>query len=504
MKQLYPDQQEAFENIIAEFKKGKKGVIFRGPTGTGKTVIGSYLVKYLVEKEKAKVLIMSDRIFLNGAFLNDLVDFGLMPFRIDQKTRSLNIAYNVYVAMSQTLRRRIKNTAYLNWISSSFDYIIIDECHKEAYNYYLEHKVFGDAKLLGLSATPRRHGKQRQLYFDYEVIVEGLNEQDLIAINRLAKPTYIYDEGFKVNTKKIKVVLREGEYDFDDKQASKVMSIDKIGRNVIPVFKAHGNNERSIAFCNGSASVIKWCLEFNKHGIKSKFYISPPQEKEGMELYEKYYKEYSGTYEQIKAQHSKDEFVVLFNNLIFTTGYDDPLIRNVLIIKLTMNGNVLNQMCGRGGRFVKGIKEEFRIFDFSDNLTRLGKWHVPKKYKLKHRISGDGEAPMKKCPKCQGYVFATIKKCNCIDAKTKSICNFVFPLDEKHSVELNIQVKNYDDLVYSDFIRQRNSMTWDEIEKYRQSKGFKLAWMFRIAEQMNRLPEFKQTSYYEQLTTTNT
>jgi hypothetical protein len=139
--------------------------------------------------------------------------------------------------------------------------------------------------------------------------------------------------------------------------------------------------------------------------------------------------------------------------------------------------------------------------DMSDNIRRMGKWHEPKKYSLFHTKKGGGLPILKKCPKCEGYNFATVKICKLIDPKSKEVCNFRYPEYQKISEPINVQVENYDDLLYKDFLQKRSLMSWEQINRYRETKKFKLEWMYRIAEQTGRMDEFKQTNYYNELIT---
>jgi hypothetical protein len=199
--------------------------------------------------------------------------------------------------------------------------------------------------------------------------------------------------------------------------------------------------------------------------------------------------------------HKSGSVLGLFNNNIFTTGYNDPLIKGAIILRLTMNPNLLSQMIGRASRFVRGVKEDFWVMDMSDNIRRMGKWHEPKKYSLVHTKKGSGLPILKECPKCKGYNFATVKICKLIDPKSKEVCNFRYPEYQKISEPINVQVENYDDLLYKDFLEKRSLMSWEQINRYRETKKFKLEWMYRIAEQTGRMDEFKQTNYYNELIT---
>lgn len=498
--ELYPDQQETVKECLHYLvEKDYRSIILCGKTGSGKTVMAADLANTFVKREKV-VLMISDRVELHDGFIKAASSHGMFPFLIDADNSTLNIAHNCYISMSQTLKRRIKKPQYREWLLNFVDVIFIDECHKEEFNLFFTEKLFCKQKIIGLSATPRRFGSQRQLFEDYQHIVFAMETQDLIAIERLAKPIYIYDEALKIDTKLIKVRKIRGEYDFDEQDAAKVMRMANVGNNAVDLYKANVPGQKFINFSSGSADTIRHCVEFNEAGIPSKYFISETKEKEAMVLHEKYRDLYSGNRKDIIKAHKAKEFLGLFNNNIFTTGYDDPLIEVVIIQRLTMNPNLLNQMIGRGSRFVKGIKEQFTIIDLSDNIKRLGKWHMPYPYSLHHKKAGGGLPILKKCPHCEGYNYATVKICKLISPKTKNVCNFVYPEYEKLPIQVNITVESYDDLVYKDFIAKRHMMSWDEINRYREVKNFRLEWLYIQAKQTNRENEFMNTEFYKKMT----
>ena len=57
--------------------------------------------------------------------------------------------------------------------------IIIDEAHLQDFNYIFESGVADNKFLLGVTATPNRSGKQRQLGLDYETLIETVSVKRL-------------------------------------------------------------------------------------------------------------------------------------------------------------------------------------------------------------------------------------------------------------------------------------------------------------------------------------
>ena len=96
------------------------------------------------------------------------------------------------------------------------------------------------------------------------------------------------------------------------------------------------------------------------------------------------------------------------NNNILTTGFDDPLIDLIVMLRPTQSTVLWVQMLGRGTRPAPG-KENCLVLDFAGNTRRLGPINDP----VLPRKKGEkgGEAPVKLCDVCQTYNHASVRNC---------------------------------------------------------------------------------------------
>jgi len=173
---LRPYQTKCIEDIRNEFTKGNKHLIIQAPTGSGKTVIFSSLAKSVSEKGN-KVLILTDRAELLTQAGGSIKRTGLNSFYIMAGCKVVSNAFNSYIAMSQTLRRRVNDKYWIEFLEH-IDLLIIDECHKTEFDYIFE--LFKDKYILGFTATPKRSGKMRQLGLDYDKIIPTVSVKELI------------------------------------------------------------------------------------------------------------------------------------------------------------------------------------------------------------------------------------------------------------------------------------------------------------------------------------
>ena len=124
---LRPYQQKAKEDIRSAFSQGKKHVILQAPTGSGKTVIFSSIAKDIASKNN-KVLILTNRAELLLQAGGSIKKVGLNSFYIQAGSRYVSNSFNSYIAMSQTLRRRVKEKYWIEFLKT-IDLFIIDEAH---------------------------------------------------------------------------------------------------------------------------------------------------------------------------------------------------------------------------------------------------------------------------------------------------------------------------------------------------------------------------------------
>lgn len=116
------------------------------------------------------------------------------------------------------------------------------------------------------------------------------------------------------------------------------------------------------------------------------------------------------------------------NNNILTTGYDDPEIDLILILRPTASAVLWVQMLGRGTRpcwaegdydlstkegrlasIAASHKQNCLVLDFAGNTRRLGPINdpvIPRK-----KGEGSGTAPVKECTNCNTYNHASARVC---------------------------------------------------------------------------------------------
>jgi superfamily II DNA or RNA helicase len=440
-------QQDAINQLRASFAKGNKHVILCAPTGAGKTVIFSTMVA-LAAKRGNKVLIVTDRIELltqSGGALNY---HNIKPVEITAKSAKLDESGQIYTAMVETLHRRLKKANYANWFKT-FDLIIFDEAHKQAFNKLFPY-ISDNTFVIGATATPHREGNQQSLDEFYTDIIEPVTISKLIELGYLAKPRYF---GIEVDLKGVKTTA--GDYNLAAQ--AQLYQKKKIYIGVVENYKRICNSLKTLVFCSTIESSKEIKNEFLNWGLNAKHLDSEMSSTER---------------ENILNWYHNTKNAILCNVGILTTGFDAPSTEVVILYRATKSLPLYLQMVGRGARIAEG-KKEFYILDFGNNVERFKYWHIDRPWELKkkEKRKGDGLAALKNCPKCKAFIYASARLCaECGHEFKKSKKE----IEEAKLVELKDELK---DLPKWQILKEAENAPIDKLVRMTKAKLIKPFWV---------------------------
>lgn len=522
---LYDYQDDFVIEIAKEIQKGNVHILGQLPTGGGKTVIFSSLAKRAEAKGK-KVLIFTDRDELLNQADKTLTEFDLNCSLIQAGSKFIDHRKSIFIAMSQTFRRRIDQKEWIDFISNDIDLIIIDEAHIQEFNYIFESGLLDDKIVVGFTATPIRGGNMRQLGLDYHVMIRGAEPKDLIERGYLLNCD-LMDLG-KIDLSNVRTNSLDGDYNADE--VFKKFNTNKVYSGLIKNYKEHTPDEKMLVFCCNVEHAIKTTIALNENGIDARFVVSgknPPKTpkedakagtikkyEEDLRKYE-YYKHwvdtYSGDRKDVIQDFKDNKFKVLVNVDIATKGFDCPDIKVVAVYRATNSLALWLQMLGRGARTCNKIgKTHFTVLDFGGNKERLGKYDDNRTWSLWHDTKKvDGIPPLKECGldangkpiKSANSVEKGCTRLILIPYRLCPFCGFKYP-EKKEGEEIELVLASIvDEKGVSLTQKKFKDMTWSEITKYRDLKKHKIAWLWRqlyLKGGETELREYAASYYWNQ------
>lgn len=278
-------QFEAITNLEASLKENRQRALIQMATGTGKTYTFCNIAYRLIKHTKAKrILFLVDRGNLARQTIKEFQNFSLpddgrkftevyniqnmSSNKIDDVSKvTISTIQRMYSMLSGTeIENEVEEESMMTLESlgkapepisynpkfpiDSFDYIVVDECHRSIYNLWRQILEYFDAKIIGLTATP---SAQTIGFFDNNLVMEYNHERAVadgvnVDFNVYKIETKIGKEWSKVEakyhvdvrdktTRKVKYKLLDDDLMYAGKDLDRsVVALDQI-RTVIRTFK---------------------------------------------------------------------------------------------------------------------------------------------------------------------------------------------------------------------------------------------------------------------------
>ena len=353
-KELYGYQKGDIDAIFERLDTKKKNyhLLYQLPTGGGKTVIFSEIVRRYLSQHDKKVVVLTHRIELCKQTSKMLKGFDVKNKIINSKVKELpdQDEYSCFVAMVETLKNRINDEKLL---LDNVGLVIIDEAHYNSFRKLLS--SFTNAFILGVTATPLSSNVKLPMNENYDELIVGDTIQSLIDKGFLAKATtYSYDVGLS----SLKVGIN-GDYT--------VKSSDDLYSNLVMQEKLlHAYTEKSLG---------KKTLIFN-NGINTSLYVYETFREAGFPIRHLDNTSSSEERKDILSWFKKTPDAILTSVGILTTGFDEPTVESIILNRATKSLTLYFQMIGRGSRKLKH-KDDFIVIDLGNNAARFGLWNEP-------------------------------------------------------------------------------------------------------------------------------
>ena len=359
-------QIEGVADVCARFSEGARRVLYQALTGSGKTVLFSFVVQNAVARGN-RVAIIGHR--------QEIVD------QINTALGDIDVAHGIIAAGHPETRGPVQVASVATLIRRldrvrDVDLLVIDEAHHAVAGTW--RKIIEgapSARILGCTATPERlDGKGLGDIFD--VLVLGPTVGDLI-------PTYLapftaYAPARNLNLSGIKTRL--GDYAVD--ALADIMSNTMVIGSAVEEYSRLCPGAPAIAFCVDIALVA---ARFAAAGYKAAHVDGHINKDERREL--------------IKSLATGD-VQVLTNCGLISEGLDVPGVVAAILQRPTKSLALYLQQVGRALRPAPG-KAKALILDHSGNAYRFGLADAPRSWSLDGwGKARSGAAAVCRCRQC--------------------------------------------------------------------------------------------------------
>jgi DNA repair protein RadD len=384
MTTLRPYQSEVVEAVEQIIPRTIARVLLVAPTGSGKTVIASEVIKRAVERYKRvlflahrrEIILQTSRKLTAHGVRHGVIMAGIEPRPMEP----------VQVASIDTLLVRGIRSKAMELPPA--DLIVFDEAHRSR-GRTREHLIslYPDAMLLGMTATPCR-GDGRGLGNLFDTMVETPQVAELIKQGHLV-PSRVYAP---IDPDLRGVRTEKGDYVIG--QLATRMNTDALVGDIVEHWLKYGESRRTVAFAVDIAHSVHIRDEFLHAGVRAEHLdgSTPIAERDA-----------------ILARLEAGETQVVSNCMVLTEGWDMPEVGCCILARPTRQMGLYRQMIGRVLRPADG-KADAVILDHSGAVFRHGlpedhvEWTLKTDQRAQnptHAARKAGAAPaLRECPSC--------------------------------------------------------------------------------------------------------
>ena len=368
-------QEAAIESVRDSFRKGHRRTVLVSPTGSGKTLMFSYISAGMANNNK-RILIIAHRRELLKQISKALKRVNVRHAVMAGGSRGMPIA-NVVVASVFTLARRLKHF-------SAPDLIISDECHHctttSTWGKVID--AFPNARVLGVTATPERlDGKGLGLMFDDMVMgptVAELTEQGFLSPADVYAPSKPDLQGLRT---------RMGDYVNSD--IENAMDKPSITGSAVAHYTKLAANKRAIAFCVSVKHAQDVAEDFRRAGYVSSHIDGSMEDR---------------VRDQVLKDFEDGKIRVLTSCDLISEGFDLPAVEVAIMLRPTKSLSLYLQQAGRAIRISPG-KEKTIILDHAGNTAVHGFIDEHREWILtdgdsRKKKAGEAAPTVRSCPEC--------------------------------------------------------------------------------------------------------
>ena len=311
-KDLYSYQKGAINQIFKLFEEAPDDyhLLYQLPTGGGKTVIFSEIVRQYLKHHNKKVLVMTHRIELCKQTSSVLTEFGVVNKIIDSKAKlDDQNQFSCFVAMVETLNNRLSDDKL---DISDIGLVIIDEAHYNSFTKLF--KFFSKSFVLGVTATPLSSSIELPMTDNYDELIVGESIESLIENGFLARANmFTYNVGLTSL-----VVGANGDYTV--KSSEDLYTDNDMLSKLLGAYEERCKGKKTLIFNNGINTSLHVYDTFKRAGYPIAHLDNTNTRKERA---------------LILRWFKKTPDAILTSVSILTTGFDEPTVESIILNRAT-------------------------------------------------------------------------------------------------------------------------------------------------------------------------
>lgn len=382
---MYDELIPLINQIVRQIEKDpdlpldKRGIVVYLPTGGGKTILASVVLRWFMDTLSRQAMMMAHRKELvlqtddkYKRVYPDHIASDIIKAGIDR-----TYASPLKIASVQTLSRRLRkgDEQYMNP-----NLIIVDEGHHATAETYLDVLMAYQSCNIILTATPcKMDGTGFEDIASYMVKGPSVKQLEKLWMESEHKDRGLVPDKYFHSMLTLQINnVKKTKGDFDTKQLNKLLNQDNTCQAIVDEYKDKFYDwdewPKTIAFtCRKSrdfdeSQAQRLTRIFNQNGIPA-FYVDS--------------KTPAGERDALLRDFASGKYRVFCNCEIATEGFDVPDIDCTLLCRPTHSLGLYIQMGGRGKRPAGPNKERHYIFDMVGNSMRHGMLNAEHNWTIK-------------------------------------------------------------------------------------------------------------------------
>ena len=315
-------QKDTLNDIIRSQRNGNKNILLQAATGSGKTIMASAFVNYMIKQDKS-ILFLAHRRELIQQCSDKLTQEGIKHGIIMAGEKS-QFWHKTQVASIDTLRSR--SITNKKEPLPKADLVIIDEAHRSLSKTYLKLVgMYADSQVLGLTATPVR-SDGRGLGYIFSDMVKAPSIKKLTEAGHLVPCEYYAPTIPDLNG------IQTSMGDYNSIQLAERMDKPKLIGDIVSSWKKIANNKKTIVFASSVAHSKNLAESFIDIGIKAAHIDGETDHKER---------------QRVLDEFNNGDMKIICNCMVLTEGFDCPPAEVCVLARPTKSLGMYIQMVGR-------------------------------------------------------------------------------------------------------------------------------------------------------------